>query len=85
MKIEISDIPENLHNMLDIVGEDAFVEISKLYGGDVVYVPTYKSIIRASRNREIVRKFDGFNASKLAREYGISLNHLKRILSGSGM
>lgn len=85
MKIEISDIPENLHNMLDIVGEDAFVEISKLYGGDVVYVPTYKSIIRASRNREIVRKFDGFNASKLAREYSISLNHLKRILSGSGI
>ena len=85
MKIEVNDIPENLHNMLDIVGEDAFVEIAKLYGGGVVYVPTYKSIIRTSRNREIIKKFDGFNISQLAREYGISSNHVKRILSESGI
>lgn len=81
MKVVINDIPENLHNMYEIVGEKYFIEISKLYGGQVMYFPTYKSVIRNARNREIIKKYNGVNAAKLACEYGVSVTHIRKLIN----
>lgn len=80
MKIEVYDVPEVLDNMVGIVGIEKFVEVSRFYGGENVYIPLYKSLVRKARNREIARKFNGVNFRELALEYGISVTHVKRIL-----
>ena len=79
MNIDVMDVGINLINLFEIVGEEKFLEISRLYGGNNEYIPTYKSVIRCSRNRKIMRKFNGVNAKELASEYGISVNHVKSI------
>ena len=80
MEVEIKDIPENMINMVDIVGIRKFLEITKIYGGASVYIPLYKSIIRPARNQDIIRKYNGFNAKELAKMYNISVYNVKRII-----
>lgn len=79
MGVEMCDLPENLHAFYEIVGERGFVEVCKLYGGEVLYLPSYRSVMRASRNRDICKRFNGFNSSQLANEYGITANHVRKI------
>lgn len=81
MKVEAYDVIENLALMYDIVGEEKFLEIVRMYGGSNVYIPTYKSVIRSSRNREIVNRYNGVNGTRLAREYGISVNQVRNIIN----
>lgn len=81
MKVEAYDVIENLSLMYEIVGEEKFLEIIKMYGGNNLYIPTYKSVIRSSRNREIVNRYNGFNGTQLAREYGISVNQVRNIVN----
>ena len=79
--ISKDDIGYKLEVLLDIVGEEKFLEITKHYGGDNVYIPTYKSVLRNHRNKEIKEKFDGGNSSQLAKEYGVCVTHVNRIVS----
>ena len=81
MKIEAYDVIENLALMYDIVGEEKFLEIIRMYGGSNLYIPTYKSVVRSSRNREISKMYNGVNASQLAREYGITVNQIRNIVN----
>lgn len=80
MNIKSGDISENLEMLLEIVGKEKFLEIARMYGGSNVYIPTYSSAIKSARNREIVKKYNGFNVNNLAREYNMSVTHIKRIL-----
>lgn len=82
MDLKLEDIPDKFHILIDIIGIDKFIEILKVYGGDSLYIPTYKSIIKIKRNEEIKTKFNGFNIREIAREYDISISHIKRILEG---
>lgn len=80
MNIKSGDISENLEMLLEIVGKEKFLEIARMYGGSNVYIPTYSSAIKSARNREIIKKYNGFNVNNLAREYNMSVTHIKRIL-----
>ena len=80
MEVEIKDIPESMINMVDIVGIRKFLEITKIYGGTSVYIPLYKSIIRPARNREIIKKYNGFNEKELAKMYNITVHNIKKII-----
>ena len=80
MDVEIKDIPENMINMVNIVGIRKFLEITKIYGGSSVYIPLYKSIIRPARDRDIIKKDNGFNAKELAKMYNLSVYNVKRII-----
>ena len=85
MKLKREDVIESLELLVDIVGEERYLEITKMYGGMSLYIPTYKSALRSARNREIARRYDGVNASRLASEYRMSVNHIKRILKSEGV
>ena len=81
MKIKAYYVVENLAIMYEIVGEEKFLEIIRMYGGSNLYIPTYKSVVRSSRNREIAKRYNGINASQLAREYGITVNQIRNIVN----
>lgn len=70
MKVKIED-----------VGEKKILEIARMYGGNNVYIQTFKSVIRNARNREIVKRYNGVNADLWAKEYGMCVNQLKRIVN----
>ena len=80
MKILIDDIPYDLQNMAEIVGIDNFLEICKMYGGNSVYIPVYKKVIMASRNRDIVQGYNGRNINDLRFKYNMSYQQIKNIL-----
>ena len=35
-------IPYYLHSMVDMIGEENFLKICKMYGGSSIYIPVYK-------------------------------------------
>ena len=83
MKLIKEDIYEHLELLYEIVGEEKYLEIVRMYGGSNLYIPTYKATIRNSRNsrnREIKKKYNGLNAKYLASEYGMSVNNIKNII-----
>jgi len=80
MKLQRDDIGYKLENLFEIVGEERFLEISRMYGGSNLYIPTFNSVVRNGRNREIIKKYNGVNASQLAKEYGMCVNQLNRIV-----
>ena len=85
MNILIDDIPDGLHAMVDIIGMDNFLEVSKLYGGTNVYIPVHRKVIKGVRNREIASEYNGRNLDKLRIRYGISTQHIKRLLEEEGI
>lgn len=80
MDVRREDIPANLVELVNIIGVENMVHISKSYGGRVIYVPTYKSMIRNARDRQIVSEYDGYNANDLGNIYGLTPNHVYRII-----
>jgi Mor family transcriptional regulator len=79
--IKLNNISENLHLMIEIVGEDKFLELCKVYGGNVVYLPAFSKIVKDKRNYDIVRRYNGKNADSLAVEFGLTSNYVKRIIN----
>lgn len=80
MLIKLDEIPDNFHAMVEVIGIEKFLEISKLYGGINMYIPIYSSLIRVGRNREIIDKYNGLNVNDLAIKYGISVISVRRII-----
>ena len=85
MNLRREDVIESLELLVDIVGEERYLEITRMYGGMSLYIPTYKSALRNARNREIATKYNGVNINSLASEYRMSVNHIKRILKSEGV
>lgn len=81
----MDDIPYDLHTMVDIVGEDDFLEICKMYGGSSVYIPVYRKAIMGHRNRKIVKEYNGRNAQDLRMKYNMSAQNLKTVLRKEGI
>ncbi|MEG2712543.1 MAG: Mor transcription activator family protein [Clostridia bacterium] len=85
MNIKKDDVPYHLHTMVDIVGNEKFLEICKMYGGSAVYIPVYKKVIMGERNRQLIKDFNGKNLDVLRFKYNMSKEHLKRIVDKEGM
>ncbi len=80
MTIKKEDIPYDLHIMVDIIGWENFLDICKMYGGTLVYIPVYRKVLMGERNRAIIKEYNGKNIDKLRIKYGISENQLKQLL-----
>lgn len=85
MDILIDDIPDNLHAMVDAIGMENFLEVSKLYGGSNIYIPVHNKVVMGERNREIAREYNGRNIDNLRLRYGISTQQIKRLLRQEGI
>ena len=68
MKIRKEDVYEHLEMLYEIVGDEKYLEIIRMYGGSNLYIPTYKATIRNSRNREIRKRYNRVNLSLIAAE-----------------
>ncbi len=80
MEIKMEDIPDNMISMVEIIGMDNFVEITRVYGGDILYIPSYKSLKKQVRNRKIKTEYDGRNSKELSKNYDLSVSQINRIV-----
>lgn len=65
----------------DDLSELLIDDIVDAMGGEQIYIPRRTQRSKAALHAEIVRKFNGGNAVQLARAYGYSVRHIRRLIS----
>jgi Mor family transcriptional regulator len=76
------DIPEPFDEIMKICGYEAICTLCECLGGSTVYIPTLHTIFKRCLEREAIDEFDGGNYVKLARKYGFSERHLRKLVNG---
>ena len=80
-------LADRAHQELDIpkdqareFSEAAATFIADLWGGQILYIPKDMAGRLYSRNSKIYAEFVGDNHAELARKYGLSFQHIHRII-----
>ncbi len=81
MNLKISDLPPQFENIAMKIGIDITKMLFEEFGGTSVYFPTEKMIYKDARDREILEKFNGFNAKELASIYNMSESYIRAIIN----
>jgi len=68
--------------LMGMEGFDAIYTICENLGGATIYVPSARKIFAKCLEKEAAREFNGYNYEALAKKYGFSDRHLRRMLSG---
>ena len=73
LQIVLEDLPESQREIAELIGLDNYIKLTKKYGGiNNFYIRKYSEIVKEARNREIRRKYNGYNAKMLAVQYNLS-------------
>ena len=73
VQIVLEDLPESQREIAELIGLDNYIKLTKKYGGiNNFYIRKYSEIVKEARNREIRRKYNGYNAKMLAVQYNLS-------------
>ncbi len=59
----------------------AMEQVGHVLGGCYLYIPKQAGLLRARRDREIIKNFTGNNHTEMARRYGVSEMRVRQILS----
>lgn len=79
--VTIEDLYGQQREIADIIGFEAYLKLSEHYGGmRPIYISKLSDLQRTRRNREILRKFDGYNFTALAREYDLTEQTIREIV-----
>lgn len=78
--ISISDFPEKYQCIVEIVGIEKALEIARIMGGTLQYIPKLDDIDRKVRNEKIRQEFTGFNIPELASRYGLTEVQIRNIV-----
>jgi len=73
---------DTLMGLQGLEGFDAIYAIWENFGGTQVYVPSIKTIFAGCLENEAMREFNGKNYANLARKYGFSDKHMRRLVNG---
>lgn len=76
----MEDIAERYRPVVEIVGIEKYIEISRYAMGDEVYFPKLETLLAPARNRRIRKEYDGFNSKELAQRYNLTLPQIHAIL-----
>ncbi len=79
--IRLEDLFGNQRDIAEIIGVDKYIELTKTYGGDNIYIQKYSEVCKIQRNAEIRSKFNGYNSEDLAREYDLTERYVRMICS----
>jgi len=74
---------EELHELEKRLCPECFKELLRELGGTRPYIPVETTAVKAARNAVIRKNFNGQNHAALAREFGLSPRHVRRILGAT--
>lgn len=80
--IRIEDIPEEYRDIVENLGMDSFLKLTRLCGGQNLYVPKMETLEREGRDREIRSLFNGGNYRTLAVQFRLSERQIRKIING---
>ena len=81
--IDISDVPESYQPVVSLIGLDNFLKLCRYAMGDELYFPMPESVLRNTRNRLIIQKYNRSNISELSLKYDLTPHQIKNIVKGS--
>ena len=79
------DIADRYRPIVDIIGVDAFVELSIYACGDELYFPQPENIVAPARNRRVKKEYNGYNLKELAEKYNLTTVQIRNILKDEPM
>lgn len=79
------DIADRYRPIVDIIGVDAFVELSIYACGDELYFPKPENIVALARNRRVKKEYNGYNLKELAEKYNLTTVQIRNILKDEPM
>ena len=79
--IQLSDLQGEQKELARITGLDVYLKLVEYYGGTTIYVAKADRLINLKRDNEILRKYNGFNAQALAKEYNLSDRTIREIIN----
>jgi len=65
---------------MGLEGFDAIYALCENLGGATIYVPSARKIFAGCLEKEALKEFNGYNIDTLAKKYGFSDRHLRRML-----
>jgi Mor family transcriptional regulator len=80
-KITVEDLEGEQRDLTELIGIDLYKKLVLTYGGCNLYIFKADTLIKGIRDKEIIKKFNGFNAQELAIEYNISERTIREITS----
>ena len=80
-KLTPDDLDADQRELAECIGLEAYIKLLKNYAGSRVRVRMPDKITIPLRNKEIKDKFNGYNYGKLAREYHLSEDSIRKIVS----
>ena len=66
--------------LMGLEGFDAIYALCENLGGATIYVPSIRKIFAQCLEKEAALEFNGYNYEALAKKYGFSDRHLRRVL-----
>lgn len=80
LDIQLSDLSDYQREIAETIGLDNYVELSKRFGGeDSIYIQKYSELIKIVRNKEIRKRYNGYNSKLLAKMYNLSERYIREI------
>ncbi len=81
--IRREDIPAEYLDLADALGLEVFLRLTRLFGGQSLYIPKTESLEREARDRAIRARFDGNNYRALGTRFQLSERQIRKILNGT--
>ncbi len=86
MALTLSDLKEEQRQIAEIIGVDAYLKLTRVFGGTTIYIAKAEEIVhRAERDRKIREEFDGSNYAQLAVKYGLTEVWIRNIVYDKAM
>lgn len=80
--IRIEDIPEEYHDLVEVLGMDSFLKLVEFCSGQALYVPKIESLQKGGRDRLIRSMFNGGNYRQLSIQFRLSERQIRKIING---
>jgi Mor family transcriptional regulator len=75
------ELPEDQQRLLDLIGPEPYAKLIEYYGGMLLYIPKRDGFVRAARNEQIKKEFNGANYRHLAVKYNLSEVMIRAIVA----
>ena len=82
LQIRLEDLADTQREIAELIGIENYIKLSKRFGGDGgLYIQKFSEISKNARNREIRKKYNGYNISMLANMYNLSERQIRAIVN----
>ena len=84
-EITIDVVPEKYHHLVNLIGIENVLLLSKDFGGTMLYIPKHDSLAKEIRNEKIRKEFNGGNYKELTKKYNLCESQIRNIINSDSI